>query len=313
MYAHGVQRPVVDGTARVGSVTFRNPVLLASGIWGESGRSMAEAYRAGAGGVVTKSIGLSPREGYPNPTVESLGEWGMLNAMGLPNPGIDRYPEEIAQARSSGAPLVGSIFGKDAEEFSRLARAMERTGVVALELNLSCPHAQGYGSELGQDPEEVRAVVRATKSAVSLPVWAKITPNTHDPAGLAEAAEEAGADAITAINTVRALAIDPTLRRPILAHATGGLSGPAILPVGLACVWSIYERVRIPIVGVGGIGSARDAFQYILAGASAVQVGTAVSTHGISVLGRIAAGLEEEIERGGLASVSEACGMAHPR
>ena len=145
-----------EGSFRVGRLKLRNPVLLASGIWGESGRSLAEAYRAGAGAVVSKSIGTLPRAGYPNPTVEVLGPWGMLNAMGLPNPGMERYPEEIAEARALGTPVLGSLFGKDAEEFASLARAMARTGVVALELNLSCPHAKGYGSELGQDPDAVR-------------------------------------------------------------------------------------------------------------------------------------------------------------
>ena len=304
---------MAEGSYRLGSLTLRNPVLLASGIWGESGRSMAEAYRAGAGAVVSKSIGTLPRAGYPNPTVEVLGPWGMLNAMGLPNPGMEWYPEEIAEARALGTPIVGSLFGKDADEFASLARSMARTGVVALELNLSCPHAKGYGSELGQDPEAVREVVRAVKGAVSLPVWAKITPNTHDPAGLAEAAESAGADAITAINTVRALAIDPTLARPVLAHGTGGLSGPALKPIGLACVWSIFDRVRIPIVGVGGIATGDDAYEYVLAGARAIEVGTAVSTHGVSVLGSVARGLEEQVRRGGFPDLDHAVGAAHPR
>jgi dihydroorotate dehydrogenase (NAD+) catalytic subunit len=274
---------------------------------------MAEAYRAGAGGVVSKSIGTLPRTGYPNPTVEVLGPWGMLNAMGLPNPGMERYPEEIAEARALGATVVGSLFGQDAEEFASLARSMARTGVVALELNLSCPHAKGYGSELGQDPDTVREVVRAVKAAVSLPVWAKVTPNTHDPAGLAEAAESAGADAITAINTARALAIDPTLARPVLAHGIGGLSGPALKPIGLACVWSIFERVRIPIVGVGGITTGEDAYEYVLAGARAVEVGTAVSTHGVAVLGFVARGLAERLRQGGFPDLDHAVGAAHPR
>jgi dihydroorotate dehydrogenase (NAD+) catalytic subunit len=303
---------VADLAATVGSLRFRNPVLLASGIWGESATSLVGAYHAGAGGVVTKSIGSEPRTGYPNPTVEELGRWGFLNAMGLPNPGMHEYPREIAAARSEGIPVVGSVFGHDAEEFALVARSLLAADVQAIELNLSCPHAEGLGSEIGQDPAEVEKITRAVKQAVNCPVWVKITPNATDPAEIATAAERAGADAITAINTVRALAIDVDLHRPVLAHGLGGLSGPAIKPIGLACVWKVFERVRIPIVGVGGIGSGRDALEYLLAGASAVQVGTAVAFSGIGVLGRIAQELGSELDRLGLAGVADAVGKAHP-
>jgi dihydroorotate dehydrogenase (NAD+) catalytic subunit len=304
---------VAELTARVGALAFRNPLLLASGIWGESGASLARAWRAGAGGVVTKSIGSEPRPGYPNPTVEQYDRWGFLNAMGLPNPGIAEYPREIAVARAAGGPVVGSVFGHDADEFARLARAIAATGVVAVELNLSCPHAEGLGSELGQDPEQVAEITRAVKRAVGVPVWVKITPNVAAPEEIAAAAEAAGADAITAINTVRALAIDSTLRRPTLAHGLGGLSGPAIKPIGLACVWNIYERVRVPIVGVGGISSAEDALEYVLAGASALQVGTAVALEGIEVFGRLARELGALLEARGVGRLAELVGAAHPR
>lgn len=301
-----------DLSTKVGSLSFRNPFLLASGIWGESGDSLAGAWRAGAAGAVTKSIGAEARPGYPNPTVEEYGRWGFLNAMGLPNPGIHEYPKEIALARAAGVPLVGSVFGHDAAEFAGLARSMESTGVEAVELNLSCPHAEGLGSEIGQDPKEVRAITHAVKAAVHVPVWVKITPNVAAPEEIAAAAEEAGADAITAINTVRALAIDPTLRRPVLAHGLGGLSGPAIKPVGLACVWKVFERVRIPVIGVGGISTASDALEYLLAGASALQVGTVVAFEGISVFGRLVAGLDALLGAQRVAKLSEVIGAAHP-
>ncbi len=302
---------MADLSTTVAGVVLPRPALLASGIWGESGASLAAAFRAGAGGVVTKSIGVKPREGYPNPTIEQFGEWGMLNAMGLPNPGIEEYPKEIGQALAAGARVVGSIFGGDADEFAALARKMEATGVHALELNLSCPHAKGYGSEIGQDPQVLAEVVKAVKKATTLPVWAKVTPNTQDTALLAEAAEKAGADAITAINTVRALAIDPVLRRPVLAHGFGGLSGPAIRPIGLACVWKIYERVRIPIVGVGGITTAQDAYEYILAGARALELGTAVATKGINVFREVHEGLGRLLDEAHFATTEEAVGQAH--
>ncbi|HTT45179.1 MAG TPA: dihydroorotate dehydrogenase [Thermoplasmata archaeon] len=296
---------------RLAGVSLRNPFLLASGVWGESGESLAGAWRAGAGGVITKSIGSDVRPGYPNPTIEAYERWGLLNAMGLPNPGIDEYPREIEIARKAGATVIGSIFGGDAEDFARLAVRMAATGVVALELNLSCPHAEGFGTEVGSTPENVEKVVRAVTRAVSIPVIAKITPNTSDAAGLALAAERGGASAVSAINTLRALAIDVQLRRPVLAHGLGGLSGPAIKPVGLACVWQIFEKVSVPVIGVGGIATAQDALEYVMAGARAVEVGTQVTFDGIGVFGRMANDLTRLLDGLGFARLEDAVGVAH--
>lgn len=294
-------------------VPLRNPFLLASGIWGESGASLAGSWRHGAGGVITKSIGGAPRPGYPNPTVETYERWGFLNAMGLPNPGMDEYPQEIAVARESGATVIGSVFAHDAAEFATLAGRMADTGVVALELNLSCPHAEGLGSEVGGDPDSVEAITRAVVRAVRIPVIAKITPNTHDPAALAAGAERGGAAAVSAINTLRALAINVPLRRPTLSHGLGGLSGAAIKPVGLACVWQIFERVKVPIVGVGGIMTAEDALEYVMAGAQAVEVGTAVAFDGIAVFERLVRDLDQRLDELGIARLRDAVGAAHVR
>jgi dihydroorotate dehydrogenase (NAD+) catalytic subunit len=302
---------VADLAVRCAGVSLRNPFLLASGVWGESGESLAGAWNAGAGGVITKSIGSVPRSGYPNPTIEAYERWGLLNAMGLPNPGIDEYPREIEIARRAGASVIGSIFGGDPEEFARLAVRMASTGVVALELNLSCPHAEGFGTEVGGTPKDVEAVVRAVTKAVALPVIAKITPNTSDAAGLALAAQRGGAAAVSAINTLRALAIDVHLRRPVLAHGLGGLSGPAIKPVGLACVWQIFEKVSIPVIGVGGIATAQDALEYVMAGARAVEVGTQVTFDGIALFGRLARDLSLLLDELGYARMEDAVGVAH--
>jgi dihydroorotate dehydrogenase (NAD+) catalytic subunit len=261
--------------------------------------------------VITKSIGAVPRPGYPNPTVEVYDQWGMLNAMGLPNPGIDEYPREIEIAQRAGATVVGSVFAGDAPEFARLSGRIEATGVVAIELNLSCPHAEGFGTEVGSDPADVERIVRAVVDRVHVPVIAKITPNTSDAATLAEAAERGGASAISAINTVRALAIDSTLRRPVLAHGLGGLSGAAIKPVGLACVWQIYRRVKIPVIGVGGIRTGSDALEYVMAGARAVQVGTAITFDGVGVFGRLARELSERLDALGYSRLEDAVGAAH--
>ena len=296
---------------RCAGVNLRNPFLLASGVWGESGDSLAGAWNAGAGGVITKSIGSVPRPGYANPTIETYEHWGLLNAMGLPNPGIDEYPREIEIARKAGATVIGSIFAGDSEEFARLAVRMAATGVVALELNLSCPHAQGFGTEVGGTPSDVEKVVRAVTKAVTIPVIAKITPNTSDPAGLAVAAERGGAAAVSAINTLRAIAIDVHLRRPVLSHGLGGLSGPAIKPVGLACVWQIFEKVSIPVIGVGGIANAQDALEYVMAGARALEVGTQVTFDGVELFGRLARDLSRLLDELGFSRVEDAVGVAH--
>jgi len=304
---------MADLGVRCAGVALRNPFLLASGIWGESGDSLAGAWAAGAGGVITKSIGAVPRPGYPNPTVETYERWGLLNAMGLPNPGIEEYPREIKSAQNAGATVIGSVFAGDANEFARLARRMEETGVVAIELNLSCPHAEGFGTEVGSDPDDVERIVQAVVDKVKVPVIAKITPNTSDPAGLAAAAEHGGAAAVSAINTLRALAIDVRLRRPVLSHGLGGLSGSAIKPVGLACVWQIYEAVSIPVIGVGGIMRAEDALEYVMAGARALEVGTAVAFEGIRVFARLTHDLSSLLDELGYDRVEDAVGAAHTR
>ena len=302
---------MADLSVECAGLSLRNPFLLASGIWGESGDSLAGAWAAGAGGVITKSIGSVPRPGYPNPTNATYERWGLLNAMGLPNPGIDEYPREVEIARAAGALIVGSVFAGDAPEFARLAARMAATGVAAIELNLSCPHAEGFGTEVGSDPEEVERVVRALVQAVRVPVIAKITPNTSDPAALAAAAEHGGAAAISAINTLRALAIDVHLRRPVLSHGLGGLSGSAIKPVGLACVWQIYEAVSIPVIGVGGIMNGRDALEYVMAGARALEVGTAVAFEGVGVFGTLSRELSALLDELGYARLEDAVGAAH--
>ncbi|MGA8710791.1 MAG: dihydroorotate dehydrogenase [Thermoplasmata archaeon] len=302
---------MADLAVRCAGVSLRNPFLLASGIWGESGESLAGAWRAGAGGVITKSIGSVPRPGNPNPTIETYGTWGLLNAMGLPNPGIEQYPREIEVATKAGATVIGSVFAGDAEEFARLALRMAATGVVALELNLSCPHAEGFGTEVGGTPTDVERIVRAVTNVVSIPVIAKITPNTNDAAGLAMAAERGGAAAVSAINTLRAIAIDVHLRRPVLAHGLGGLSGSAIKPVGLACVWQIFEKVSIPVIGVGGIASAKDALEYVMAGARALEVGTQVTFEGIQVFERLPRKLSALLDELGFSRLEDAVGVAH--
>jgi dihydroorotate dehydrogenase (NAD+) catalytic subunit len=290
---------------------MKNPTMLASGVLDETGRSMLEVAKAGAGALVTKSVGKEPRQGHGNPSIVEL-QWGLINAMGLPNPGMEIYAAEVKEAKKSGVPVIGSVFGGTEEEIAELAGLMSKAGADAVELNLSCPHAKGYGSELGSTPELVESICRKAKKQVRIPLLAKLTPNTSSISSLAVAAERGGADAVVAINTLKAMAISPEARMPILANKFGGLSGPAIKSIGVRCVYEIFESVKIPIVGVGGISSGRDALEYVMAGATAVQIGTAVWTEGLEVFSKTSREIMQFMEENGYESVKDMVGVAHP-
>ena len=297
----------------IAGLRMKNPVILASGILDEVGATTAEIGKQ-AGAVVTKSIGLEPREGYGNPAVVPL-EHGILNAIGLTNPGIENYEEEIREAKKGGAPIIGSVFSSDYEGFGYLAGKMEEYGADAVELNLSCPHAKGYGLEVGSSPEGVKGAVESALSSVKIPVFAKLTPNTHDISSLAMAAYEAGASGIVAINTVKGMAINAEVGMPVLANKVGGYSGPAIKPIGLRLVYEIAkafekEGIDIPIIGVGGITYGIDAVEYMMAGARAVQVGSAFYYRGKDVIKLIADEIEEFLKEHGYSDVREVVGLA---
>ncbi len=289
---------------------LRNPTMLASGVMGETGDSLLRVAEAGAGAAVTKSIGLEPRRGYPNPTLVELDD-GYINAMGLPGPGIEAFGEEMSVALKGGIPIIGSLFAAIPEDFVTLAVRMQEYGASAIELNLSCPHAKGYGMEVGVDPEAVASIVRQVKAAIDIPLWAKLTPNTHRLLDVAKAVEGAGGDAIVAVNTVKAMAISVEARRPVLFNRTGGLSGPAIKAVGLRCVYELYEAVDIPIIGVGGAETSRDVLEYLMAGARAVQIGSGVGRRGLGVFQAACGGLLRYLEEHGLSSLSDIVGVAH--
>jgi len=302
----------IDLSVRIAGLYMPNPTMLASGILGMSAETLREAARVGAGAVVTKSVGLKPSSGYPNPTVIQV-ECGILNAVGLPNPGIHRFIEEIRQLKDVSVPVIVSVFGFSPEEYAEAAGLADDAGVSAVELNLSCPHVRGTGLEIGQDPKMIKLTVEAVKGSISRPVFAKLTPNTSDIVKLAEAAASAGADAITAVNTVRAMAIDVETFRPILANKIGGLSGPAIKPIAVRCVYEIYESVDAPIIGCGGIRGWRDAVEFMLAGASAIQIGSAIALEGLSIFKSICDGVSEYLLRKGFRRVGEVVGLAHKK
>ena len=258
------------GPVTVGGVELSSHLILAAGVLGTTGASLSRMLSLGAGGVVTKSIGPQPKEGHAGPCLVVL-EDGLLNAMGLPNPSRE-FVEEIAPLAKK--PVIASIFGGTPEEFAEVAGWFAGK-VAGVELNLSCPHAEGYGAAIGSDPALVTACTRAV-AKTGIPVWVKLTPNVTDITSIGRAAEKGGAAAIVAINTVKAMRISTGLRRPVLGNRFGGLSGGAVFPIAVRCVYELYEAVEIPIVGCGGISTSDNVVEMMMAGASAVEIGSAV-------------------------------------
>lgn len=298
-------------SVRIASLQLRNPTLLASGILGYTAESLQRVVEGGAGAVVTKSIGVTPRMGYANPTVVQASS-GLINAMGLPNPGIENYTEEIIHAKTIvTAPLIVSIFGYSADEYVLVAQKAAEAGADAVELNVSCPHVKLTGSEIGQNPTLLKKVVSKVKASVRKPVIVKLSPNVTDIAETANAAIKAGADALTAINTLKALAIDAETALPVLSNVRGGLSGPAIKPIALRSVYDLYEQVNTAIIGCGGVTTWQDAVEFFLAGASAVQIGTAVALENPKVFQTINRGVKAYLKKKRYRSIKEVVGVAH--
>jgi dihydroorotate dehydrogenase (NAD+) catalytic subunit len=292
-------------------IKLRNPFMNASGVLGSTASLLRSLAESGAGAVVTKSLSLEPREGYPTPVLIEL-PYGYVNAIGLANPGLDAFAEEMAELEGLGVPIVVSVFGSTVEEFAKAAFKAEELGGSAVELNLSCPHAGGL-LHYSQDPKLAYDVVARVRGSTSIPVLPKLSAESASLIEVARAVERAGADGVVAINTLRAVCIDVDLRRPRLSNVFGGLSGPAIKPVAVRCVYELYEELSVPIVGVGGISSFQDALEFILAGASAVQVGSALAKQGLELFKRLAAGVQGYLERHGLASIKDLIGAAHRR
>lgn len=298
-----------DLSVEFAGIKLPNPTILASGILGVSSEILIRVSRAGAGAVVSKSFNRKGREGYRNPSfIEVHG--GFLNALGIPNPGMEEMREEVETASKQGVPVIASVFGFDAEEFAESAAMGETGGAIAVELNVSCPHVKEVGVEIGQRPLVVAEVTRAVKSRVRIPVFVKLSPNVTDISEIAKAAETAGADAITAINTVLGTSVDVDSGFPILGGVLGGLSGPAIHPIALRAVYQIRRAVNIPVIGVGGIDDWRGAVQMMMAGASAVQIGSAITSKGLSVFRDVTTGIAKFLELKGYRSVSEIVSLA---
>jgi dihydroorotate dehydrogenase (NAD+) catalytic subunit len=305
---------IIELKVKLAGLKLRNPTILAAGFLGVSGKLLKRVAEAGAGAVTTKSIGKEPRKGHPNPTVIKFGH-GIMNAVGLSNPGYEKFKEEIKIAKEGQVPVIASIFAGNPEDFAFLAKEMEEAKADAIELNISCPNlapGEFIGEMIGKNPDLSYDVVKAVKKAVNIPVITKLTPNVNDIKTIAEAVERAGTDIISAINTVGpGMIIDVETAKPILANKFGGLSGPAIHPIAVKCVYDIYETVKVPIIGIGGVSHGKDAIEMIMAGASAVGIGTAIYYRGIQVFKKICDEISGFLETHGYSSLEEIRGLAH--
>lgn len=294
----------------VAGLRLRNPTVLASGVLGVSASLAKRVEEAGAGAFTTKTVTREPRRGYMNPTFVVL-EHGYLNAVGLANPGIEHFCQELREMRESlSIPVILSVGGGSAEELVEVARRGVECGAQAVELNVSCPHVRGMGVELGHRADEVAGAVGEIRR-LGVPVLVKLSVH-HDYLKLAEACLDAGASGFTAINTVRGMAIDIYARKPILSNVYGGYSGPAIRPIAVRVVYELYEAFPgVPIIGVGGVDGWEAALELILAGASAVGVGSAIAEKDLAIFEEIVRGLKEYMEREGFSSIKELVGLAH--
>ncbi len=297
---------------KITGIELENPTILAAGIMGTTGASLARVAKEGAGAVVTKSIGPEPKEGHKNPSMIDLG-YGFLNAMGLPNPSYPDFKNELAIAKKeTDTPVIASIFGGTEEEFVDVAQGLLESNPDAFELNVSCPHALGYGASVGSNPDAVESITAAVKDAVDIPVWVKLTPNVTDIVTIGDAAQRGGADAVVAINTVKGMAIDIESGYPILGNRFGGLSGKAVKPVAIKCVYDLYTALDIPVIGVGGVYTWQDAIEMMMAGANAVQIGSAVH-EGIEIFSSITTGIETFVAERGYKDITDVIGLAHER
>ena len=301
-----MQRP--DMSVEVAGIKMRNPVMTASGTFGYGAEFGDYMNLESIGAMITKGLSLRPKAGNATPRiVETPG--GMLNAIGLQNVGVDAFiAQKLPFLSKVSTPVIVNLYGNTLEEYGEVASRLDSLpGVAGIEVNISCPNVKQGGIVFGTDPLAAQQVVRLVKRSTSKPVIVKLSPNVTDVVLMAKACADAGADALSLINTLTGMAIDLDRRRPVLANVTGGLSGPAIKPVALRMVWQVAKSVQLPIIGIGGIMTARDALEFILAGATAVQVGTA-SFLDPSAAQTIAKGMEQYLVDHGIDSIASLIG-----
>jgi dihydroorotate dehydrogenase (NAD+) catalytic subunit len=304
----------VDLTCRLLDLQLRNPIILASGILGTSATLLKRAAEAGAGAVTAKSCGPAPRAGHPNPVALDWGG-GLINAIGLSNPGAEKEVGLLAEARAMleplGVPLIASIFAGTVEQFAQVARIVAQANPHLIEVNISCPNVgDEFGAPFAGTCQSAADVTAAVKSAVTIPIAVKLAPNVPDIARIAAAVVEAGTDVITAINTMPGMIINAEAGRPVLSNRVGGISGPALKPIALRCVYEIAKAVRTPIIGTGGVTIGHDAAEMLMAGATAVGVGSAVWYRGVAALGEIGAELEAFMKKENYSTLEEMRGIA---
>ncbi|MBU5637308.1 dihydroorotate dehydrogenase [Geomonas sp. Red69] len=301
-----MQRP--DMSVVLAGIPMRNPVMTASGTFGYGAEFADYLDLESIGAMVTKGLSLKPKAGNPTPRiVETPG--GMLNAIGLQNVGIDAFIEQkLPYLKNVNTPVIANLYGNTLEEYGEVASRLDGlAGVAGIEVNISCPNVKQGGIVFGTDPGAAQEVVSLVKRNTSKPLIVKLSPNVTDVVVMAKACADAGADALSLINTLTGMAIDLERRRPVLANVTGGLSGPAIKPVALRMVWQVAKAVRLPLIGIGGIMNGRDALEFMLAGATAIQVGTA-SFLDPSAAQRIAQEMEQYLVEHGIESVRSLIG-----
>ncbi len=298
----------VDTSVTIAGLQLKNPVLTASGTCGYGLELAAFFDLSRLGGVVVKGLSAEPRTGNPPPRVVETCS-GMLNGIGLENIGLQAFLREcLPELRSYDTVIIANILGETKEEYGILAQGLsDQEGIAALEVNVSCPNVKSGGIAFGSDPASLGKLVRFLRKKTSLPLIVKLSPNVTDIVAMAKRAEDEGADALSLINTLRGMSVDVESRKPHLATVIGGLSGPAIKPVALRMVWEVAQQVRIPVIGLGGIVTARDAIEFLICGASAVQVGTA-SFRNPGACVEIVDGIEAHLRRHGLKSVDELVG-----
>ncbi len=302
----------MDLSVQIGSLTLPNPLIAASGCFGYGLEYEQVVDLATLGGVVSKGLFLNEREGHPPPRIVETPS-GMINAIGLQGIGVHRFvKEKLPRLRELGARTFVNVCGTTIDEYVEVSRVLsQHEGVHAIELNISCPNIKEGGIQFGCSLTGTFNVVSAVRKATHLPVIPKLTPNVTDVASFAHAAEDAGADAVSLVNTFLAMAIDVETRRPRISNVFGGLSGPAIRPIAVRMVWECYQLVKIPVIGMGGITDARDALEFMLAGATAVQIGTANFVDPF-VWGKVTSGLEDYMTRHKVARLRDLIGTFDP-
>ncbi|MEK6558780.1 MAG: dihydroorotate dehydrogenase [Planctomycetota bacterium] len=304
--------PNIDLSIKLCNIRLNNPTILASGILGTTKALLKRVAENSAGAVTIKSISVESREGHKNPTVITF-EAGMLNAVGYSNPGVEAAAREFTDLQDVGVPVIASVIGTQKEDFVRVVEGLSGLEFSAIEIPLSCPHTPGFGLLAGQGtPQATFEITSAVRRATSLPIFVKLSPNITEICNIAKAAEDAGANAITAVNSMGpGMIINIEAQKPILSFKVGGVTGDALRPIAVRCVYDLYKAIKIPIIGVGGISTGRHAIEMIMAGASVVGIGTGVYYRGVDVFRKVCEEMTQWMQENGFSNINSIVGGAH--